>query len=246
VSTTRTGRDEDESLVFGWERVDGVREGFWGGRNVRVRLISPWTDSPALLTRIGHGSGSPYERTFQHKNTIIVLYNLSEETPYRHIDYYFPKSLSKKEQDDSGWIFAIGGAAYIAVRPFKPGTWSDEEHCERLRSPHLKNGLITVVGDSTNYTGWQDFKNKIKQTSVDLSQLDSKVEVAYTTTSGDKMTFRFPDQRMLNNEKIDLSRTPLFAGPYLNGNEQVLRMNHGGEELVIDFKNDAIIKRLQD
>ena len=105
--------------------------------------------------------GSPYERTFQYKNTIIVLYQLAEDTHYKHIDYYFPKSLSKKEEDGSGWIFAIGGSAYIAVRPFKPGIWNVETTCSRFRSPHLKNGLVTIAADSTDFSGWQDFKNKI-------------------------------------------------------------------------------------
>jgi hypothetical protein len=190
--------------------------------------------------------GSPYERTFQHENTIIVLYDLDENTHFKHINYYFPKSLSTKEEQNSGWIFAVGGAAYIAVRPFKPGTWNEEASCDRFRSPHLKNGLVTVAADSSDYSSWQDFKNKILQTDPDLSKLDSDVEVNYTTISGDEMTFRFPDHRQLNGKKLDLTDSPLFAGPFLNGNDRVLRMTHGGEELVVDFKNDEIIKRLHD
>lgn len=189
--------------------------------------------------------GSPYERTFQHENSLIVLYDLAEDTPYKHIDYYFPKSLSRRETDDSGWIFSQGGSAYIALRPFKPGVWSEEETCTRLRSPHLKNGLITEVADASEFANWEAFKNKILQTSLDLSNLDTNVEVVYVTSSGDKMKFRFPDHRVLNNKKIDLASIPLFESPYLNGNDKVLRMSHGGEELIVDFKNDAITKRVK-
>ncbi|MCG8603629.1 hypothetical protein MJD09_01335, partial [bacterium] len=114
--------------------------------------------------------GSPYERTFQHQNSIIALYDLAENTPYKHIDYYFPKSLSKRESDDSGWIFAQGGSAYIAVRPFKSGDWSEEKFCHRLRSPHLRNGLITEVADASEFAGWEAFKSKILKSSLDLSQ----------------------------------------------------------------------------
>ena len=60
------------------------------------------------------------------------------------------------------------------------------------------------------------------------------------------MKFRFPDHRVLNNKKIDLASIPLFESPYLNGNDKVLRMSHGGEELIVDFKNDAITKRVRD
>lgn len=188
--------------------------------------------------------GSPYERTFQHENTIIVLYDLAEDTPYKHIDYYFPKSLSRREEDDSGWIFAQGGSTYIAVRPFKPGDWREEETCTRLRSPYLKNGLVTEVADASDFASWQEFKNKILRSNLDLSELDSNVEVAYVTSSGDKMWFRFPDHRVLNGNKIDLSKTPLFESPYLNGNDQVLTVNHDGEELIVDFKKDTITQRL--
>lgn len=190
--------------------------------------------------------GSPYERTFQHKNAIIVLYDLAEDTPYKHIDYYFPKSLSKREIDASGWIFCQGGSAYIAVRPFKPGFWREEATCNRFRSPHLKNGLITEVADSADFSNWEEFKNKMRQRSLDLSQLDSDMSVTYVTASGDKMAFRFPDQRVLNDKKVDLSATPLFASPYLNGNDQVLRMSHGSEELIVDFKNDTITKHARE
>ncbi len=190
--------------------------------------------------------GSPYERTFQHKNAILVLYDLAEETPYKHIDYYFPKSLLRREVDDSGWILAQGGAGYIAVRPFKPGHWREEESCHRFRSPHLTNGLVTEVADSADFSSWEEFKNKMRQTRLDLSQLDSRVEVTYVTSSGDRMTFRFPDHRVLNGEELDLAATPLFASPYLNGDDQVLRIHHSGEELILNFKENTITQRGRD
>lgn len=204
-------------------------------------MVSEVVKSKGTYNKEGKWTGgSPYERTFQHENSIIVLYDLAEETPYKHIDYYFPKSLSTREIDDSGWIFARGGSAYIAVRPFKPGHWHEEASCHRLRSPHLRNGLVTEVADPSDFSSWEDFKHKIRQTRLDLSQLDAKVEVTYVTSSGDRMAFRFPDHRVLNGERLELSATPLFASPYLSGNDQVLRIQHGGEELILNFKNDTV------
>ena len=186
---------------------------------------------------------SPYERTFQHRNTIIVLYNLAEDTPYRHIDYYFPKSLTRREVDDSGWIFCQGGAAYIAVRPFRPGQWRQEVTNFRLRSPYLKNGHVTAVFDSSEFASWELFKDRIRATRLDLSELDTRVQVAYTTLQGDRMVFRFPDYRELNGRPLDLSKTPLFDSPYLQGNNGVLRITHGGETLILDFKQVRMEKR---
>lgn len=208
-------------------------------------MVAEVVKSKGTYNKEGKWTGSsPYERTFQHKNTIIVLYDIDENTPYKHIDYYFPKSLSKKEIDANGWIFAQGGSAYIAVRPFHTGEWSEEETCSRFRSPHLKNGLITEVADASDFSSWEEFKKKISQSSPDLSRLDTQVKVSYVTSSGDKMEFGFPDMRVLNGKKIDLAKTKLFEGPYLNGNDQVLSINHGGEELILDFKKDTITRKV--
>ncbi|MDQ7054693.1 MAG: hypothetical protein Q9P14_18060 [candidate division KSB1 bacterium] len=184
--------------------------------------------------------GSPYERTFQHQNTLIVLYDLAPDTPYRHIDYYFPKTLSRREVDSSGWIFAQGGKTLIAVRPFRPGQWREEETAFRFRSPHLKNGHVTVAFEAEAFSNWDAFKAAIRATRLDLSALDSRCEVSYITLDGDTLRFRFPDQRRLNGRAVDLSQTPLFDSPYLQGNDGVLRIMHGGETLILDFNKPEI------
>jgi hypothetical protein len=186
--------------------------------------------------------GSPFERTFQHRNTLIALYDLAPDTPYRHIDYYFPKSLSRREEDVSGWIFAQGGQAYIAVYPVMPGEWREEESCFRLRSPFLRNGLIVEVAQASEYDGWDAFKRRIRSNAIDASRLASAAEVGYITSSGDRMRFRFPDWRVLNGERVDLAATPLFDGPYMQGNDRVLRIRHGADEIILDFKALAIIE----
>lgn len=188
--------------------------------------------------------GSPYQRTFQHQNTLIVLYDLAEDTPWRHIDYYFPKSLSRREQDESGWIFAQGGGAFIGVFPFKPGDWREEDTCYRLRSPHLKNGHITVAFDSTAFDSWQAFTKTLRDSKPDLTALESQMEVTYTTIDGQRLRFRFPDQRWLDGKKVDYGNMPLFASPYINGNDGVMMLRHGSEELVLDFNRNEMRRRI--
>jgi len=189
--------------------------------------------------------GSPFERTFQYKNAIIVLYDLDEDTPYKHIDYYFPKNLSKREEDQSGWIFAQGGKTYFAVKPFKSGSWNEEETCHRFTSPYLKNGVVTEAFEASDFSSWEQFKEKMKQTALNLDNLDNSVEAEYITSSGDKMKFRFPDQRSLNGKEVDFSDMPLFESPYLKGNDRVLKIQYDKEELIIDFNKDKIIKKVK-
>ncbi|MFV1980833.1 MAG: hypothetical protein ACC655_06745, partial [Rhodothermia bacterium] len=45
-------------------------------------------------------SSSPYERTFQHENTLIVLYDIAPDAMHGHVDGFFPKSLDIREEDD--------------------------------------------------------------------------------------------------------------------------------------------------
>ena len=187
--------------------------------------------------------GSPFERTFQHNNAIIILYDLENNTPYKHIDYYFPKSLTKREEED-GWIFARGGNTYIAVKPFKDGSWKEEQTCFRFTSPHLNNGLVAEAFEASHFQSWQKFKEKMKSTKLDLTNLDSDVEAEYLTASGDQMKFRFPDNRYLNGKKINLSTTPLFESRYLQGNNGVLKIQYGKEQFIIDFNKNEIIKKV--
>ncbi|HYE57960.1 MAG TPA: hypothetical protein VD948_05620, partial [Rhodothermales bacterium] len=71
-------------------------------------------------------SSSPYERVFQHRNALVVLYDIPVTATHPHVDGFFPKTLRRREEDASGWIFAQGGRSYIAVRPLRPYDWIEE------------------------------------------------------------------------------------------------------------------------
>ena len=188
---------------------------------------------------------SPYERTFQYNNTLIVLYDLDSKTHYKHIDYHFPKDLKKRITDkESGWIFTQGGDnTYMAIKPFKPGVWSEDETCFRFRSPHLKNGLIATAFEASDFKSWDDFVAKMKATKLDISKLNSDVEASYTTTDGTNLKFQYPDKRFINGKEYSMKNMPLFKGPFLNGNDGVLHMQHGNNELTLDFNKIEIISK---
>ncbi len=68
------------------------------------------------------------------------------------------------------------------------------------------------------------------------------VSVEYTTIGNDRMRFRFPGTRTLNGRAVDLTRTPLFDGPFLHADagSQKLSITYGKQKLGLDFKKLTI------
>jgi len=185
-------------------------------------------------------SSSPYERTFQYKNAIIVLYNIPDDGHFKQMDGFFPKTLERRDIDPSGWIFCKGGENYIAVFPLKPYKWIDEDVDWRLRSNSQKNGVVLEVDPASKFSSFEAFKQQIKSNKLDTTGFDSNLSVHYTTTDGNKLNFSYPNKRVLNGKPYDLTTIPLFKGPYLNGDgkSQSLMITHGGQTYRIDFKKD--------
>lgn len=182
-------------------------------------------------------SASPYERTFQHENAIVVLYDLAPDARHGHVNGFFPKSLDRRDVDASGWIFCRGGDTYVAVLPLRPYEWIEEDVAWRLRSHEHRNGFVVEVATASDYPSFDAFKAQIRSNRVDTSHFAAEARVAYTTSRGRTLDFTYPDARRLDGQPVDLSATPLFGGPYLNGDGRRRRLvvTHGGMEHVIDF-----------
>jgi len=161
-------------------------------------------------------SSSPYEQTFQHENTIIVLYNIPEGEKFSHINGFFPKDLEKREVDESGWIFCQGGNTYIAYFPLKHFEWIEEKECYRLRSYDLKNGCVVEVAQAENYSSFNAFKDQIKSNTLVFDTFDLSLTVSYTTSNYDVLTFTYNGARRLNGKLVDFEDYKLFRGPFLN------------------------------
>ncbi len=65
--------------------------------------------------------GSPFERTFQVKNTLLVLYDIPGGTMTEHIDGFFPRNLEERIVDPSGWILCKAGDTYVGWYPLAGG-----------------------------------------------------------------------------------------------------------------------------
>lgn len=192
-------------------------------------------------------SSSPYEQTFQHKNTLIVLYNIEDGAKFEHIDGFFPKALDERVYEsfsrnsplNSRWIFCRAGDTYIAYFPLQPYEWIEEENCWRLRSHFLRNGSIVEVAEATDHNSFKEFQEAIKSNSLDVERFERNLEVGYTNLAGDRMSFTYAGQRLLNGNAIDFKSYKLFNGPFLQAEigSGTLEMKYEKMNLFLDFNN---------
>lgn len=203
--------------------------------------------------------GSPFERTFQHKNTLIVLYDIKPGTTTEHIDGFFPRNLEERIVDRSGWIICKAGDTYVGWYPLQEYEWKEELETSsnslndigrpqlervketgnwRLRSYKLQNGYVIEVRSKDEIGSFDRFKSGLRLHVPKATLKPGSVSVRYGTLGGDKMDFAFPGKRTLNGKEIDLSKTRLFEGPFLNGEvgSEKLTITYKTRKLVLDFK----------
>jgi len=187
-------------------------------------------------------SSSPYEQTFQHKNAIIVLYNIDKNANHRHIDGFFPKNLDERTEHPSGWIFCRAGSVYAAFYPLRPYEWIEEKANWRWRSKDLKNGIVVEVGSSDEDGTFEAFKNRMIQTKPANNNSESSLTVSHKTRNGDTMKFSFNGERLLNGKAIDFKTYKLFNGPFIQSERGsgVINMTDGKKVRELNFNNSTI------
>jgi hypothetical protein len=208
--------------------------------------------------------GSPYERTFQHRNTLLVLYDIPPGTVTEHIDGFFPRNLQERILDPSGWILCKAGETYIGWYPLQPGEWTEELETTgqektsvgwpvdipkvretgnwRFRSHHLQNGYVIEVRSAREVGPFEHFAERLRTHLPVASLLPGDVHVDYTSIEGDRLAFAFPDGRTLNGKPVDLGTWKLFQGPFLNAEvgSQQLVITHGSQRRVLDFRTLSV------
>ena len=209
--------------------------------------------------------GSPFERTFQNKNTIVVLYDIPAGTTSEHIDGFFPRNLEERNVDASGWILCKAGDTYVGWYPLQPCEWTEEHDVVgqvkntegrpqntvdrsreagnwRLRSNKLQNGYVVEVRSRDEIGSFEKFSSELGKHIPRASLVPGKVTVDYVTLDNDRMSFSFPEGRVLNGKSVDLSKTKLFEGPFLNAEvgSELLTLTCRGKTRVLDFKNVQI------
>lgn len=188
-------------------------------------------------------SSSPYERTFQYRNTLIVLYNIEKGEIQPHIDGFFPKNLDERVQSE-GWILCRAGRVYVALRPVRRGEWIEENVNWRWGSRHLKNGVIVEVGSEQEDGSWENFRASLRSTQLDTSVFNSALSVSYRNRHGIDMRFSFDGIRMLNGKLIHLEDYGFFDGPFIQSERGSGRitLRYGDQSRTLDFNTAEIIE----
>ncbi len=185
---------------------------------------------------------SPYERTFQHENTLIVLYNIAPETHTEHVDGFFPKTLDSLITDWHGWIVGRAGSAYFGWYPLQPIKWMNEGFYAELRSRHPQNGLVVEARDQAQVGSFENFLNLLKDHKPQADLTPKHVAVSYRTLDGAEMHFVFPNVRELNGRKVNMMSYRDYKGPFLNSayGTPVERITCDGLKMVLNFKKLTI------
>jgi hypothetical protein len=131
----------------------------------------------------------------------------------------------------------------------KPGVGVPEDipkHKEagnwRLRSHKDQNGYVIEVRSKTEIGSFENFSSMLRSHIPQATLKPGSVSVQYRTLNNDRMKFAFPDTRILNGKPVDLTKTRLFEGPFLNaevGSEK-LTMTHKGQRRILDFKTGTV------
>jgi len=186
-------------------------------------------------------SASPYEQVFQCEDALIVLYDIPEGTRFPLISGFFPKTLTTREIDKSGWIFCHGGDAFIAYYPLAEYKWIDEEKNWRLSSEKLKNGAVVQVAPAAHFLSFENFKLRILSLELE-TKLTPKPSVKFKTLSGSQMEFTFDSIPLLNKQPVDYENWKLFDGPFLYAekNSKKLEIKYKSLHRLLDFNTLAV------
>jgi hypothetical protein len=187
-------------------------------------------------------ASSPYERTMQHKNAIIVLYHIEEGAHHPHIDGFFPKNLDARITLENGWILSKAGEVYIAFFPLKEYEWIEGDVYFRWRSYELTNGVVVEIGTEEEYGSFDTFGEYFAQSTVDYAETSQGPRAVYTTANGDQLDLTFDGAMLINGEPVQYERYRLFNSPYVQGDigKGIIGIRYGNEVRILNFNKNNI------
>ena len=227
-------------------------------------------DEPALLFdelnkfkgRYSHGDklvgGSPYEQIFQHRNTLLALYNIPENVQFGYIAGFFSDSLENVEglevdglSHDPAWLFCRAGHTFIAFRPLQEFRFNKMDGGLRYLSESRRNGVILEISTPEESKSFEEFKRRILQVSkVEFKEDNELVRLKYTTAYGDRLEFTYDGRaetvaRFLNDLPFKFDHWPVFDNPYIKYDEakRILQIRSKNKWRALDFMNWTVSER---
>jgi hypothetical protein len=187
-------------------------------------------------------SSSPYEQVFQHRNALIVLYDIADSVRHPHADGFFPKTLDERVVDTGGWIFARWDSVYAGVYPLSKAEWIEEEICWRWRSTSQRTGWVVEVASVEEAGSFAAFQQSLRSRIPDSTGFAHTGSVHFTTAGGELMEFAFSGVRMLNGAAVTLADGQLYDGPWMHARtgEGVITLTDGKRTRVLDFTNAEV------
>ena len=189
-------------------------------------------DSPFKWT-----GGSPFEFVVQQEDALIALYEIPDGTRFPHVNTFISRTLSHFVDDESGWIFARGGGALIALYPLAPFVWQEDDGGDRrLHSPHLKNGVVLQVASASAFLAFDVFCAAVRELPLETIT-DPHPRVRFTTLRGRRIEAAYGESPRIDGEPIDYEQWPLFGDAFLDAQKDSRRLEirHGERRRVLDF-----------
>jgi hypothetical protein len=185
--------------------------------------------------------GSPFEDVFQHRNTLIALYDIGKVSRFPVLTGFLPPEVKAMDVDSakSGWITINTGDVYIALYPFKRYRIAEGRYGKHFISYDKRNGAIVQVAGRNVVGSYEQFVKRIKAGKVDLRHLESEMRVRYVTIFGDTLSMTYHGSRTVNGKPLmPPSEDLLFSSPRLLSEKGsgVLAVRGKDSEAVIDMR----------
>jgi hypothetical protein len=192
--------------------------------------------------------GSPFERIFQDRNTLIALYDIEPGTTSEHIDAFFPKALDERIVDPSGWILCKAGATYVGWYSLRPGEWlslPEDEGNHRFRSHAHRNGYVVEVRSQRECGSFERFCVACRGVKPRFTAYEDRIAVDYRTIDGRRMTFAYPESRAVNGRPVRYIDWKLFDSPFAGSevNSRRVTIRYKGRTRVLDFNTGQVTER---
>jgi hypothetical protein len=218
---------------------DGMR-GFFPHAAERIQRIISFID-PYFGTITKTVGGSPYEHLFQHRNTVVALYDFPPIRRFPLITAFLPRMVPAFEVDSarSGWITIDAGDVYIGYHPLKRFDIFREQYGQRLYSRGSPNGAVVTIVGRNAVPSYREFRRRIRATAVDTAAFAATGTLRYTTIGGDALECRPGAPLRVNGAERRFDAGLLFDSPWIScaRGTGVMRIAYSKGTLALDVPN---------